>query len=122
MSTAILDASTIESLLELESGSPGLLAELLEIYTSQTPPMIAELRKALQSGDRESARKVAHSLKGSSANLGAAAVVTVAASLEKDPGAADWEIRIARLESAYSAALVAFTSVVDDSKNQSATG
>ena len=47
------------------------LLELLDIFLSDTPKQLHLLRKAIESGDAESAANAAHRMKGSSGNVGA---------------------------------------------------
>ena len=71
----------------------GLLAELqalmeddfpvlLETYLRESAEQFRLAREALASDDRETLRRCAHSLKGSSANIGAVALAAVCATLE----------------------------------------
>jgi signal transduction histidine kinase/DNA-binding response OmpR family regulator len=48
-----------------------LLERVLQAYLKDTPPHLQALRQALAAGDTEQLRKTAHSLKSSSANVGA---------------------------------------------------
>ena len=48
-----------------------LLERVLQAYLKDTPPHLQTLRRALAAGDTEQLRKTAHSLKSSSANVGA---------------------------------------------------
>lgn len=59
-----------------------VLAELYSMYVHDTCERLAELRAAVASGDVERIRRTGHTLKGSSANIGAATMRVVAAQLE----------------------------------------
>ncbi|GEM_PF-2865663 len=111
MSAEILNSDTISTLLELEKDSPGLLTELLGLYRSQAPVLVVQIRVACEAKDTEGTRKGAHSLKGSSANLGAISVVEIALSMELEPACADFELRIARLENEIASATEAFAAL-----------
>ena len=68
----ILDPDVIETLRSLETDdTPGLFAELVELFLSDTPPRLAELGEALAANDAKRVEEVAHSLKSSCGNLGA---------------------------------------------------
>ena len=55
---------------------------LLRKFAGQSTGAVTEMRAALSVGDRETAARAAHSLKGAAANLGAAAVAELAAKAE----------------------------------------
>jgi PAS domain S-box-containing protein len=75
-----------------------IAGQLAELFASSTPPMLAELRAAHESGDTESLKRTAHKLKGACVNVGATFMATLASSLES--GAADGDA-VVRLEEAY---------------------
>ena len=64
------------------------LGEMLQTYIDYQPRQIDELRAATAKGDHETAQRVAHTIKGSSANLGAARTHAVAIKAEKAAKAA----------------------------------
>lgn len=69
---AIIDPEQLESLRELnEPGEPDLVTELIDIFFSQSPSTITDLKKAVDEGNAKNVEKLAHKLKGSAANLGA---------------------------------------------------
>lgn len=71
----VLDPDVIEGLRSLESdGEPGLLVELVDLFLSDTPPRMRNLEVALKSGDARTVEEIAHSLKSSCGNLGAASL------------------------------------------------
>lgn len=79
----VIDPQTIENLRKLTPGdNDEFLRELVGIYLDDTPLRLLELDQSLASGDRPKFTRAAHSIKGSSANLGAVAVRSVAESLE----------------------------------------
>ncbi len=81
---AVLDTDQLNSLKELnEPGEADLVAELVEIYVSQSPQTLKELRSAISSKDVGQAEKLAHKLKGSSANLGALRVCSICEGMEE---------------------------------------
>src|SRR5690606_26109386 len=75
-----------EAIANLRSLSPDdddvFLKEILTIFIDDTPQRIAELRAALSGGDAISFVRAAHSIKGSSSNVGAAELRALAERLE----------------------------------------
>ena len=79
----IIDTEAIASLRDLNPGDGGaFLKEILGIYLEDTPKRLAELRTFLASGDAASFTRAAHTIKGSSANVGALALRGAAERLE----------------------------------------
>jgi len=67
-----IDAAALDALRELGGrDEPGLLRELIAIYLEDAPQRLAEIRSALERGDLELLERASHTLKSSSANIGA---------------------------------------------------
>lgn len=82
-SLPVIDSESIENLRSLNPGDGDeFLREIITIYLEDTPQRIAELEESLAGGDTPRFTRAAHSVKGSSANLGAMAVRQVAEQLE----------------------------------------
>jgi signal transduction histidine kinase/DNA-binding response OmpR family regulator len=78
-----VDHEIIARLRELErAGTPGLVDQLKELFAEDTPRQLADLRAFAQQGDLVRLLKVAHTVKGSAANLGANAMVRICAELQ----------------------------------------
>ena len=60
-----------------------VLAELYTMYVLDTSHLLDELRAAIDAGDIQRVCRTGHTLKGSSANIGAAGMCEVATVLEK---------------------------------------
>ena len=74
-----VDVDTLNMLKEImEDG----FSNLLETYLSDSKIRIEEIRKALAAGDSDTVRRAAHSLKGSSGNLGANALAAICLNIE----------------------------------------
>ncbi len=75
-----------QALDELRALSPGdddaFVREIVALYLADTPLRFAELDRSLAGGDAGLFARAAHSIKGSSANLGATALRAVAERLE----------------------------------------
>jgi HPt (histidine-containing phosphotransfer) domain-containing protein len=79
----VVDQQSIENLRELNPGdNDEFLREILGIYLEDTPNRIVELEQSLAAGDTPKFTRAAHSVKGSSANVGAMVVRAVAEKLE----------------------------------------
>jgi histidine phosphotransfer protein HptB len=81
--TSVLDPQAIENLRALNPGDGDeFLREIAAIFLDDTPQRIAELDQSLASADVTSFTRAAHSIKGSSSNMGASALQATAAKLE----------------------------------------
>lgn len=79
----VIDPQAIENLRALNPGdNDEFLREIAGIFLEDTPLRITELRESLAAGDVGKFVRAAHSIKGSSANLGAMRLRTVAEKLE----------------------------------------
>ena len=99
---AVIDLQAIENLRALNPGdNDEFLREIAAIFFEDTPLRIAELDQSRLAGDVGKFTRAAHSIKGSSANLGAMALRAVAEQLEHDSrtlGLADVVPQIAQLK------------------------
>ncbi len=77
-----LDHSQIEFLLSLDDGQGEALAEIVDEYVTVSHQLRAEILRLLDEGDRDALERAAHTLKGASANVGAAGLADVCAGLE----------------------------------------
>ncbi len=66
----------------VEEYGADFLVELIDVYLADTPNRLALLRRAIEGGDAEACVREAHTLKSSSANLGAAALSAAAKEME----------------------------------------
>jgi CheY-like chemotaxis protein len=85
-----VDASALAALQDLQGeGQPDLLAELIAVYLREAPPRLATLHAAAACADAGALRRAAHSLKGSSSQIGAVQVARLCADLEEQAGTTD---------------------------------
>ena len=77
-----LDHSQIEFLLSLDDGQGEALAEIVDEYVTVSHQLRGEILRLLDEGDRDALERAAHTLKGASANVGAAGLADVCAGLE----------------------------------------
>lgn len=83
--SSVIDPQAIESLRALNPGdNDEFLREIAGIFLEDTPQRIAELDQSLAAGDVAKFTRAAHSIKGSSANLGAMALRAAAEKLEHE--------------------------------------
>ena len=81
----IIDPQVIKNLRALNPDDNGeFLREIIAIYLEDTPLRIAELDESLAAGDVSRFARAAHSVKGSSANLGATRLRDAADKLENE--------------------------------------
>jgi CheY-like chemotaxis protein len=85
-----VDTSALTALRDLQgAGQPDILAELIAVYLRDTPPRLAALHEAVARADVGALRGAAHSLKGSSSQIGAVQMAQLCADLEEQLRAAD---------------------------------
>lgn len=108
MSSALppdLDPEAISNLRALgDEGDDTFLREIIGIYLEDTPLRLADLHTAARTGDGALYTRSAHTIKGSSSNVGAVVVRTLAEKLEHRSKAephTDLEPLLAELESAF---------------------
>ncbi len=78
-------ASTLRELRELADSSddPGQFRELIDLFIGELESGLASMRKALAQGNGEELAKLAHSLKGASASMGAGGLASLCHTLEE---------------------------------------
>jgi CheY-like chemotaxis protein len=100
-----VDLSVLVGLRELQvEGEPDILNELIELFLKEVPSELEALREAADRGDIENVERITHTLKGSSANMGAVRMEALCTELEdavrsKDIAAA--AVRISRLQEEF---------------------
>ncbi len=85
LDSSVIDPQSIENLRDLNpDDGDEFLREITAIFLDDTPQRIAELERSLAAGDNATFIRAAHSIKGSSANLGALILRTAAGTLEHE--------------------------------------
>ncbi|HSW30271.1 MAG TPA: Hpt domain-containing protein [Longimicrobiales bacterium] len=108
----ILEQSALDRLKEW--GGEKLLAQMIHLFLTNAPGRMTQIRSGIEAGDIKEAEKGAHSLKSSSANVGAMHLRTVAADMERvaaDGDAAAVSALLPPLQIAFSQAISALESV-----------
>ena len=78
-----LDQAALETLLALMGGDPLILAELIDSFLQETPPLLVTLRRSLEESNATELRRAAHTLKSSSKDFGATRLSECARKLEE---------------------------------------
>ncbi len=104
----VIDSQAIENLRSLNPGdNDEFLREIVQIFLTDTPQRITELEQSLTAGDEPRFARAAHSVKGSSANLGAMALRAVAEKLEqqsRQEGLAGVSLMVSELKNQFACA------------------
>jgi HPt (histidine-containing phosphotransfer) domain-containing protein len=80
MTVPTIDAATFKAL--QETAGAEFVAELVDTFLEEAPPMLEDLRSAFAARDADSFRRVAHSLKSNGNTFGALAFAAMAKDLE----------------------------------------
>lgn len=81
---AVINPLTLDAIRQLEHyGSPGLVQRVVGIFLDETPRLIDGLHRAVRESAADRLRLGAHSLKGSSGNVGAERLNACARRLER---------------------------------------
>ena len=97
--TTTLDPSALEQVLEMAGGDRSFVVEIIDEYVQDSAGLLATLRGA----HGEELRRAAHSLKSTSASVGARRLAELSAEIERgEPADAD---RLAAVEREHAAAV-----------------
>ena len=79
----VLDHAVLDELLSFaDDGDPELLVDLIQMFLEDGPSKVEAVSQGLATGDFDMAERAAHSLKGSSGNLGARIVQEICEQLQ----------------------------------------
>ena len=85
-SGAVLDPRTLAGIRAMRKpGAPDLLAKVAGIYASNSKTLVGELKSAVSSKDQAGLLRAAHTLKSSSANVGATGLAEICKDIEALP-------------------------------------
>ena len=86
----VLDAAVVRNLRQLTPpGEPDVLTAVLQLFLADVPTRVERLTDALNSGNAAAVQRAAHSLKGSSGNIGARAMYDVCRRIDEAANAGD---------------------------------
>lgn len=103
-----LSPAVLRELMDLDDGAKDLIAEMTQLFRTDSPVRLATLRQALGEGDLLRVSQTAHALKGAAGTIGAMVLKQLAAEVEQaarqnlGEGLAD---KLPALESSYAEAL-----------------
>jgi HPt (histidine-containing phosphotransfer) domain-containing protein len=78
-----IDPAALANLRTIGGGDDAFVAEIVQMFREDTPPHLDELDKYAAAGDAVHLAKVAHGLKGSASNFGAAHFRTLTERIEQ---------------------------------------
>jgi len=112
----VIDHEAIKALADLNPDDNGeFLKEIIAIFLEDTPQRLAELEDCVSKGDVTRYIRAAHSIKGSSANMGAMVLRQTAEELEhkaKNNGLAGTEELFRRLQADYADAAAEISKLI----------
>jgi PAS domain S-box-containing protein len=113
----VLDREVLTQLAKVRTnGRPELLTRVIKLYVAESPALIESLKEAARSGDGPRMASSAHSLKSSSANVGAVVLSRYCAEAEASARRADAEEArrcIARIETEHRSVQTALASEIE---------
>jgi two-component system sensor histidine kinase/response regulator len=78
-----IDQAVLEGIRSLEGpGGQGLFERVLSLFLSDNPKLVEQIRSSAETGDADSLRHASHTLKSSSANVGAAGLSELCRKIE----------------------------------------
>lgn len=79
-----VDMSVLTSFEEAQcEGEPDLIVELIDLYLEDVPHQLSAMKDSVLKADEVSLKRAAHTLKGSSANLGVEGVAVICGEIEQ---------------------------------------
>ena len=115
----VLDPVVLDRLRQLTApGEPDVMSEVLQIFLDETPKRIARLHEAWHQNAVEGVQRSAHSLKGSSGNIGADALFDVCRQIDeraRTGALAEGNQLLAALDREYAAVRRAITELLQNS-------
>ena len=83
MTDSVIDHNVLDQIRAIdESGAGGLLGRIIDMYLDESARMLAQMAEAIEAKDAKMLYQLAHTLKSTSANVGATKVSDVSTRLE----------------------------------------
>lgn len=103
VSSAPLDPKTFQAFRETTGESSAFLAELIDCYLEQSPKQLQAMKTGIAQGDASALRQAVHTLKSSSAALGATTLASLCSELEvmRTTETSPTESKVLQLEAEY---------------------
>lgn len=80
----IVDMSVLTAFEEVQGkGEPDLIVELIDLYLAEFPKKLSAMKDFVMNNDWDSLKRIAHNLKGSSANLGVNGIAQLCQKIEQ---------------------------------------
>jgi HPt (histidine-containing phosphotransfer) domain-containing protein len=79
----VIAPSALDALMAATGDDPDFLAEMIGVFLADARELLASMDEALASGDTESLRRAAHSLKSNAATFGATRLTALARQIEE---------------------------------------
>jgi HPt (histidine-containing phosphotransfer) domain-containing protein len=105
-----LDADAVRALYRAVGDDADFVGELVDEYLADAPRQLDAMRAAVASGSIDELTRASHTLKGTSLNVGAAALAEICRGIEQRARAGEWtgvEGLIGEAEQAFGAASAA---------------
>jgi CheY-like chemotaxis protein/HPt (histidine-containing phosphotransfer) domain-containing protein len=115
-SDSLIDTDKIDSLIRVGKDDQEFMKELIAMYMDQAPYYIAQMNELIKTKEIKRLEEIAHTLKGTSANLGAVKVTRICEQIEKFAQRGDIikiEQNLADVISVYQKTTVAMKSYLD---------
>src|SRR5689334_9913074 len=97
--TEILDKQTLDTLIGLFGDEgPEAISSLIDEYFTELSAALAQMEQAIIQQDGNNLYVLAHTLKSSSANMGAASISAIAKQIEAAARVGEWNFAISQFE------------------------
>ncbi len=110
--TETIDQVAVSRLLAMVGNDPDFVDELVDDYLAEAPQQAAAIRTALDAGDADGVVLPAHTLKGTSSNIGGVRVAEIARAIEERGRAGEVE-NVHAMLAALDVALIELTAALE---------
>jgi two-component system sensor histidine kinase/response regulator len=107
--TGLIDTGRVR---RFKADYPQIVDRLVALFADVTPPLLEQLSNSVHAGDHDGVRRLAHKLKGSCQNVGAARMAALCRALEEPDGRATRHAE--QLHAVYPPTLAAIKAALED--------